>query len=153
MPALNFKKEFPPLILAGKKPFTLRALRKDGRDPKAGDTLYLFTGMRTKACERFAVKRCEFAVTIKLRWHSFDLPRIGTLSNTDTREIFARLDGFASYEAFCQFHEVRPGMRVKKMRLISWVTIQALTDLLYPNVCYKPHTCHCPSCWLERQQP
>jgi hypothetical protein len=35
MPALNFQKQFPPLIRAGSKVFTLRALRKDKRDVKA----------------------------------------------------------------------------------------------------------------------
>jgi hypothetical protein len=52
MPALNFKKEFVEKIRSGEKRQTIRALRKDGRDPKKGDILYLYTGMRTKSCQR-----------------------------------------------------------------------------------------------------
>lgn len=62
MPSLNFKKQFAPMIKEGLKPEnertgrikrqTIRAYRKDGRNPHPGDVLHLFTGMRTKSCER-----------------------------------------------------------------------------------------------------
>ena len=54
MPALNFTM-FVDKVESGEKRQTIRAYRKDGRDPKPGDPLYLFTGMRTTACRRLVV--------------------------------------------------------------------------------------------------
>ena len=36
MPALNFQARFAPLVESGQKRQTIRAYRKDGRDPKPG---------------------------------------------------------------------------------------------------------------------
>ena len=55
MPALNFRAEFADAVERGEKCQTIRAYRKDGRNPKPGDTLHLYTGMRTRACRRLAV--------------------------------------------------------------------------------------------------
>ena len=52
MPAFNFQRRFAGLVAAGVKRQTIRAIRKDGRIPKVGDTAYLYTGMRTKKCQR-----------------------------------------------------------------------------------------------------
>lgn len=46
MPIINFKPEFAELVASGKKRQTIRAIRK--RPFKAGDKLYLYTGLRTK---------------------------------------------------------------------------------------------------------
>ena len=48
MPAYSFQKRFVPLIESGEKYTTIRKPRK--RPTMAGDVLYLYTGMRTKAC-------------------------------------------------------------------------------------------------------
>ena len=48
MPALNFQKRFADLVESGEKCQTIRKCSKDGRDPKVGDTLYLYTGQRPK---------------------------------------------------------------------------------------------------------
>lgn len=50
MPSLNFQKQFVPLIESGEKRQTIRLERKV--PIKAGDKLYLFTGLRTKNCKR-----------------------------------------------------------------------------------------------------
>jgi hypothetical protein len=51
MPALNFKKQFAEDVEFGNKRQTVRAPRKDGRPHcKSGDTIKLYTGMRTKDC-------------------------------------------------------------------------------------------------------
>ena len=47
MPAYNFQARFAPKVLDGSKRSTIR-----GRAAKVGSTAYLFTGMRTKACQR-----------------------------------------------------------------------------------------------------
>lgn len=52
MPALNFQSRFAALVERGDKRQTIRAKRMNGRDPKPGDTLYLYTGMRQKWCRK-----------------------------------------------------------------------------------------------------
>lgn len=63
MPALNFKKQFAAAVEHGEKTQTVRAHRKDGRPHcKVGDTISLYTGMRTKTCRllgRATVKRID----------------------------------------------------------------------------------------------
>ena len=130
MPAVNFQSQFAPPILAGTKPFTLRALRKDGRDPKAGQPLYMFTAMRTKQCKKFAEKPCRFAETIRLSWHLVFIPTLGYLQTDDQLELFSRLDGFENYDAFCRFHKISRDMEIKMMRLVAWVTRDELKQLL-----------------------
>ena len=130
MPALNFQTRFAPKILSGEKPFTLRALRKDGRDPQAGQPLYLFTAMRTKQCKKFAEHPCRFAVTICLGWKLVAIPPFAPLIAADKLELFSRLDGFENYEAFCRFHGITKGCTGKHMRLIAWVTRDELRGLL-----------------------
>jgi hypothetical protein len=130
MPPLGFKKQFAPKIIGGEKPFTVRHLRKDGRDPQAGQTLYMFTGMRTPQCHLFAEKPCKFAVTIKLAWCRIVIPGLPTLNWPHHLENFARLDGFQNYEQMAKFHKLKAGMTAQPMRLISWISRQELIDLL-----------------------
>lgn len=47
---LGFKKQFAPKILDGSKKFTIRNPRK--REPKIGDQLFMYTGLRTKYTEK-----------------------------------------------------------------------------------------------------
>ena len=66
MPALNFQKQFAAIVESGQKRQTIRAYRKGGRDPKPGDTLYLYTGMRTKQCRKLGEVRCQSAWPIRI---------------------------------------------------------------------------------------
>ena len=51
-PLLGFQAQFADVVESGEKTQTIRAYRKDKRDPKPGDTLYLYTGLRTKQCRK-----------------------------------------------------------------------------------------------------
>lgn len=129
MPALNFKKQFPELILAGKKPFTLRAPRKDGRNPKVGDTLYLFTGMRTKSCDQFATELCRFTCDAFVTNGGIYIPELlgsddATLSFR-AESTFARLDGFDNIVAFYKFH-LAGDAGAKDLKLIAWIKREEL---------------------------
>ena len=59
MPAINFQPQFADYILSGQKGSTIRALRRDGRDPKPGQTLYLYTGQRSKQCRLLLTDTCK----------------------------------------------------------------------------------------------
>lgn len=54
MPLLNFELRFAGLIESGEKRQTIRAQRK--YPIKAGDKLYLYTGVRTKNCRKLKTK-------------------------------------------------------------------------------------------------
>lgn len=58
MSALNFMAQFADDVEEGRKRRSIRAPRKNGRDPKAGDQLQLYTGMRSKACRKLRDAKC-----------------------------------------------------------------------------------------------
>lgn len=64
MPLLGFKKEFVPLVEAGVKRQTIRALRKV--PIKAGDRLVLAEGVRTKRFRRIGEKTCSETLACSL---------------------------------------------------------------------------------------
>ncbi len=64
MPSLNFKSRFVDAIEQGRKRQTIRKLRK--RPFKAGDTLYLFTLMRTARCRRIGQAICSGVNDIRI---------------------------------------------------------------------------------------
>jgi len=125
MPSLNFQARFAPLIESGAKRRTIRAWRKDKRDPKKGDPLYLYTGLRTKSAqslriadgvnvERVWARRvknglgmlvpgyvCKCATPVQITnggVYAFLANAWASIFHLDT---FARLDGFADW------HEMR----------------------------------------------
>lgn len=64
MPAYSFNPRFVPMVLDGTKRQTIRARRK--YPAKVGDTLYLFSGLRTKYCTILRQEKCVKAVTIMI---------------------------------------------------------------------------------------
>ena len=99
MPSLNLT-VFIDKVESGEKRQTIRLHRK--RPIKVGDTLYLFTGMRTKGCRRLTVQfapdwrgdRVRCTETFSRRW--------GDLRDD---EAIARADGFASANEFRAWFE------------------------------------------------
>src|SRR6185437_1962428 len=55
----NFQKRFAPKVASGQKRQTIRARRKDGRMPRRGDHIKLYTGLRTRDVELL----CEGTIT------------------------------------------------------------------------------------------
>ncbi len=56
MPAINFHRRFADAVVSGTKRQTIRPPRM--RPVRVGDMLYLFTGMRTRACRRLGKAVC-----------------------------------------------------------------------------------------------
>lgn len=108
MPMLNFQARFAPLVEFGGKRQTIRAYRKDGRDPKAGDRLYLYTGARTKACRKLGEATCRSVRGVELNFH-------GALC-IDGRPVYSnRFNALAQADGFNGTHEIAP-MR----EMIEW---------------------------------
>ena len=99
MPSLNFKQRFVAPIESGRKRQTIRKMRK--RPFRTGDTLYLFTGMRTANCRRLGTLRCISAhdVTITLEHMEVD----GRMLTPEVTGELAQADGFASTQEFLDF--------------------------------------------------
>ena len=122
MPALNFQARFAPLVENGEKRQTIRAYRKDKHDPKPGDTLYLYTGMRSKACRKIGEARCKkvYEITLCERYRD---PSIGTLMAGSglpgSIDSLARLDGFKNPTEMFDWFEKTHGLPFEGL-LIKW---------------------------------
>lgn len=107
--SFSFRKQFAGAVERGEKLQTIRQRRKDGRVPKPGDRVTLFTGMRTVYCRRLGesvVVEC-FPVHLDLE----ELGRRVIVSNgirlhVGEAESFAKLDGFSgAWEMLNWFRE------------------------------------------------
>lgn len=100
MPSLNFQKQFAAAVESGEKRQTIRATRK--RPFRAGDTLHLFTGMRTKGCRKLGEVRCTSVEHVQIDgiegydgvWRDAEI-RVANRP-VDSLDAFAADDGFES---------------------------------------------------------
>jgi len=118
MPALNFKKEFAPDVESGKKHQTIRALRKDGRNPKPGDTLYLYTGQRTTGCRKLGEAICISVEQIGIN-ESFDIDMGDRALSIKEETELTRADGFEDSFSFYNFFKTNHGLPFFGL-LIKW---------------------------------
>ena len=122
MPALNFKARFAEMVETGAKRQTIRAMRKDGRDPAPGDVLHLYTGMRTKACRKLREEVCTASEPIGIGRDGFVLMGEGDgfkrLAPVEIEDL-ARADGFDTVETFFEFFKQTHGIPFNGM-LIKW---------------------------------
>ncbi|AFY39879.1 hypothetical protein Lepto7376_3703 [[Leptolyngbya] sp. PCC 7376] len=104
MPALNFQKQFVPLIESGKKRQTIRCRK---RPIKVGDLLYLYTGQRTKNCRKIAESICLETQHFDFRMsRSASAPIIHvnhSIINILQFHKLAIADGFKKRSEFCDF--------------------------------------------------
>ena len=97
-------------ILDGSKQMTIRALRK--RPFKVGDSLQLFSGLRTKNCEKLKEETCLYER--KLTW--------GEINCSKYSHGLAILDGFIDYYSMADwFHETHhPLTRDREFQIVCW---------------------------------
>ncbi len=93
----NFKKEFAADVESGKKLQTVRSLRADGRVPRDGEIVKLFTGLRTKGARLLltsTVLEC-FPIHMDLMYPRSIIAN-GVRLSKSAADDFARADGFAN---------------------------------------------------------
>jgi hypothetical protein len=102
MVAYSFQRQFIEPIRAGSKRQTIRADRK--RHARHGETLQLYTGMRTKHCRLIGTAICRAVnpVTIDFDWNTIAAGPVN-LKKLHELEAFARSDGFASWSDMRKF--------------------------------------------------
>jgi len=99
----NFKQMFEAPILAGEKTHTIRAIRKYPSKP--GDTLHLYTGLRTKNAKLLMRVECVKVEEISIG-NGFGSGSVFIDENElsgDEREQLARRDGFSSFHEMLKF--------------------------------------------------
>lgn len=123
MVAYSFRPRFVAPILAGTKTQTIRAPRK--RHARPGETLQLYTGMRTKRCELIREAKCVSAQNILL-WLFEDgehdgFAVAGHPPACPDLDVFARADGFADWADLKAFWRAEhPGVYEFHGVLIRW---------------------------------
>lgn len=114
MPALNYKKEIAAAYEAGKKIHTIRTRRKDGRNPRPGQTLYQYTGQRTKQCRMIGEDQCVAVRDIQI-WFGGALVVVeidGKRLIANDVELLARNDGFEDRFAMKRWFEESYRMKI-----------------------------------------
>lgn len=118
MPALNFKKEFAGKVASGSKCQTIRKLRKDGRNPKPGQTLYLYTGQRTAYCKKLGEATCKSVEQISIEENLDVYVGVNWLPLWEIKSL-AKKDGFNNHSDFFQFFIKTHGLPFYGL-LIKW---------------------------------
>lgn len=115
MPALNFKKQFAPMVEAKVKRQTIRPSRKNPF--RQGDSLYLYTGMRTKQCRKLGEATCTEVREVRMTESGMKLD--GVAMSARHIDEFARDDGFHGVEDFREFFRSQYGFPFHG-QLIKW---------------------------------
>jgi hypothetical protein len=112
----NFKPQFLPMILDGTKTHTIRAPRKGSQDVP-GNTMHLYTGLRTKKAKLLGRFKCAKVEAIQISSRvSFnpsgtDSPAVvwvdGSMLHDDEMEQLARRDGFRHMTEMMDFWKGR----------------------------------------------
>lgn len=118
MPALNFKTQFADDVEDGIKCQSVRALRNDGRPHcKRGDTLKLYTGMRTKNCRLLYTATVTRVGTVRIEATKMylDGQRLPSIiysrdQTEPTDNEFAEADGFPSFMDMSAWFEKTHGL-------------------------------------------
>jgi len=125
MPLLGFERQFAEAVENGvaaahreraphakthPKRQTIRARRADGRDPQPGETLHLYTGLRTKDVRKLGEVRCRRVERLRIAAGGARVERGGERLDRAQLRRLARADGFDSPEELVAFFERRHGL-------------------------------------------
>ena len=118
MPALNFQERFAKAVSDGVKRQTIRRVWK--RPIKPGDTLLMYTGMRTKRCEGIGQHVCKSIRNIKLSFNIMSIDgKTNWFGHTLAAHHFAKADGFGSWPEMRDWFRDRYGLPFEGV-LIEW---------------------------------
>lgn len=118
MPAYNFMKVWVPKILDGSKAQTIRRRRK--RPTVSGDTLYLYTGQRTKYCQLIGHAPCiEVTPVILYPWERM-ISIDGFRRSWGSSKEIALKDGFENIFEFYDFFKRYDKRWLDDFEIIKW---------------------------------
>ena len=130
MPIYNFKKRFAEAVASGAKTQTIRRRRK--RPTQPGETLYLWTGLRTKNPRKLREDNPSCTAVHPLEIHEERARvkvKVGAEWVPDVElDAFARADGFVDARDFHLFwrkeHGLAPHNPLKGFELIQWEAVK-----------------------------
>lgn len=115
---LNFTKRFADDVEHARKTQTFRVDRADNYVAKIDETLYLWTGLRTKGARPLGHGTCTFSAPTLISKHGIYLAG-RTLSVREAEE-FAKLDGFSDPRDMCFFlfgvHDPKGSYGIDKLK-------------------------------------
>lgn len=107
MVAFNFKKDFAPKIKSGVKRSTIRKTRRCN----VGDTMQLYTGMRTKNCEKIINDVvCVGVAHVEIKGYYGGYTYWGVSGKSEITEKLHEQEGFESYMDMMNFFENHYGL-------------------------------------------
>lgn len=121
MVAYNFQKQFIPALLSGEKHHTIRAEGKR-RHAHPGETLQIYTGQRTKHCQKLFETQCTGIQSVYMYVDSqgvFNVEIDGKPLELHEIEQLAVDDGFEEMDGLIRFFESTHGFPFQGF-LISW---------------------------------
>ena len=122
MPLLGFQARFANAVESGEKQQTIRAYRKDKRDPKVGDRLFLYTGLRQKGARKLGegIVTSAEAVMLAPTFSRANCWTVGgnALTRAERREM-AHRDGFTDATEMRAWFEKAHGLPFEGL-LIRW---------------------------------
>lgn len=105
MPAYNFKQQFAEKVRTGAKKQTIRKSRK--RPTAVGETLYLYTGQRTKSAKLLKTAICCEVYDIEITPNQYTLDKNSEfpmlIDDQSTLDLFAVCDGFKDWRELVSF--------------------------------------------------
>ena len=122
MAILSFKKRFAGKVRNGSKRQTIRAFRKYPIVP--GETLYLYTALRTKWAKKLREVKCKEVLGIRIFLNSGTITLSGIgygyrmLNTTQELNTFAQADGFKNWEDMKVFWVAEHGVKKGKRKVI-----------------------------------
>jgi hypothetical protein len=130
MVALNFQSQFADDVEEGRKRRSIRAPRKDGRDPKPGVDLQLYTGMRQPSCRKLGDATCTRVRPVEIDYTGIKIEGRNLIAGAapayqgapDPERYdgdFARADGFDSFQDMREWFERQHGLPFNGF-LIEW---------------------------------
>ena len=155
---LGFKPRFKEQIQLGTKVFTMRGKRKN--QPKIGETLYMYTGLRTSKCEKISDKE-KLISTQKVRVWIYAVTNYlevkiwvdGKRLTESQLSEFVKYDGFVSVRDFADYWiKSSIGKKPTKKgvyKVGGILTLYHWTDLrIEPEIVPQPVACK--TCYKER---
>lgn len=119
MVAYGFQSRFIAAILAGEKRQTVRGARR--RHARAGETIQLYFGLRTKQCRLIGRARCVSIDPVRLNFEpGSDPPLLIGEERPMAPDAFARADGFTDFAEMGQFWRDRHGVARFTGFVIRW---------------------------------
>ena len=108
MAAINFNQKFIDAVLSGDKPCTTRKTKRC----KVGDTIQIYTGQRTKNCQKHGEATCtgigRILISKNGAWYFYTIDG-ETFTERDGKP-FYQLEGFANHMCMVDFFKDHYGL-------------------------------------------